>query len=331
MHDMLRASIVTIRDSTLRARKHDSIMKYQYLLLLPLLMLTACKQEQSAEPAPIKTFDLTIKVKNITNRTLFATCFAYMKKNNYPRWRWHKTKVRPLLPQEETIIPITQLTRKDDFHNVYGTLGVFLSQPEAEAAIYELTPDENKVDLDKLHKLTNQTIVLGIEKYGVVGDIFDYSFFPDDMNIPEVPELDFVVENKSGKTIYATAFIYQKKEVQPIWRYDKTPVVRIASGQSKLVDVDTLTDPYDRKYMRGFLAIFDESEQEDANHSTFQLLKEHQKVNLGLLAALRDRKVIIKNQKYGILGDIIDFTVHEPRKIAFSRHDNIKNQPRYSK
>ena len=30
------------------------------------------------------------------------------------------------------------------------------------------------------------------------------------------------------------------------------------------------------------------------------------------------------------MGDIIDFTIKEPRKIAFSRHENIKTQPRYT-
>ena len=96
---------------------------------------------------------------------------------------------------------------------VYGTLGVFTSQTEAQNATYELTSDENKIDLDKVHKLGNQTIVLGVEKYGVVGDIFDYDFFPDDMHIPDIPELDFEVENHTGKPLYATAFIYQKKMI----------------------------------------------------------------------------------------------------------------------
>ena len=306
-----------------------TIMKKLFLLCVTALFVTGCKQPLSSlQKKP--NYDLSIKVKNITKRTLYAASFTYMKQEHVPRWRWHKTKVHTLTPGTETIIPIARFNQKKLMKSAYGVLGVFTDKPAAEKSIYELLPDENKIDLDKVHKLQDQTVVLGIEKYGVVGDIFDYSFFPDELHIPDIPELDFKVENQTGKTIFATAFIYQKKENMPIWRYDKSPVVRIENGQTALIDVDTLTNPYDRKYMRGYLAVFDNDEEDDAYQSTFQLLKTHQKVNVGLLAALRDRKVILKHQKYGILGDVIDFTIKAPRKIAFSKHENIKTQPRYS-
>lgn len=294
------------------------------------LFVVGCKVEQHAEPAKKRTSgELSLTLKNITKKTLYTTCFAYLKKDTAPRWRWHKSTVYELPPQQIVHIPIGYIKNPADFADSYGTLGVFNTRGEAERSVYELTPDNNKVDLDKLHVLQDQVVVLGIEKYGVVGDIFDYSFFPKDFEIPEVPELDFTVENATGKPLYVTAFIYQKKESMPIWRYDKSPVVRVENGQEALVDVDTLTNPYDRKYMRGFLAVFDESEKSDAFHSTFQLLQSHQKINIGLLAALRDRKVVLKSQKYGILGDIIDFVVKEPRKIAYSREKNVKYQPKY--
>lgn len=301
-----------------------------YLGGLIALLLAGCQsgiQEQAAKKK--KSGELSLTVKNITKQTLFATCFAYLKKDNAPRWRWHKTPIHELQPDQTAHIPIATIAHPTNYADSYGTLGVFASRQQAEQAIYELTPDENKVDLDKLHILQDKTIVLGIEKYGVVGDIFDYSFFPTDFEIPEVPELDFNVENETGKPLYVTAFIYQKKENMPIWRYDKSPVVRIEHGHTEMVDVDTLTNPYDRKYMRGFLAVFDESEKQDAYQATFQLLQAHQKINLGLLAALRDRKVVLKSQKYGILGDIIDFVVKEPRKIAYSKAENVRHQPTY--
>lgn len=301
----------------------------RHIALFSFLFLFGCAKQDESAQSKQHGHTIEIKAKNITDRPLYAVCFAYMKQKHAPRWQWHKTPVATLEPNTITPITVGHIAKKAYYNSTYGVLGLFKTKQEADNSIYELTPDENKLDLDKLHKLENKTIVIGLEKYGIIGDIFDYSFFPDDMNIPDVPELDFKVENHTGKTIHVCAFIYQKKENMPVWRYDKSPVVQIEPNQEATIDVDTLTNPYDRKYMRGYLAVFDEGEEQLAHNATFQLLKAEQKLNIGLLAALRDRKVVLKNQKYGILGNLIDFTVKQPRKIAFSKHENIRNQPRY--
>ena len=302
-----------------------------FSLSAALLFSTGCTLNQSkATQLKQPPCSLEVKIRNITKRILYATCFAYIKKENAPRWRWQKSPVFELIPNKEVVIPIDTFQSARSVPDAYGVLGVFTTHHEAENTIYELIPDENKIDLDRLKKIQGQTILLGIEKYGVVGDIFDYSFIPDNTTLQAVPELDFTVENRTGKTLYLTTFVYQKKENMPIWQYDKSPVIALEDGASGLIDVDTITNAYDRKNTRGYLAIFDETEKKEAYDSTYQLLKEHQSINLGLLSELRDRKVILKSQKYGILGDVIDFVVKAPKKIANTKSENIKEQPRYS-
>ena len=277
-----------------------------------------------------KEFPLSIKVKNITKRHLYAACFAYMKKSESPRWRWNKTNVYELVPNKEVTILLDTFKSERATPDAYGVLGVFTSYDEAYNAIYELTPDENKIDLDRIKKLQDKTIILGIEKYGVVGDIFDYSFISNNTPTQELPPLNFEVENKTGKDLYVTAFIYEKDDAMPIWHYDKSDIIKINDNESAEMDIDTINNAYDRKYVRGYLAVFDETEKKEAYDATFQLLKSHQIINMGILSALQNRKVILKNQKYGILGDVIDFVSKEPRKISYSKSENIRYQPRYS-
>ncbi|MDQ5890165.1 MAG: hypothetical protein QG604_39 [Candidatus Dependentiae bacterium] len=299
-------------------------------LSLLILYITGCAFDQPGAKAAQSECTLAVKIRNITKRALYATCFAYIKKEQSPRWRWQKTNVYELIPDKDVIITIDTFKSPRSVPDALGVLGVFTTYEEADNAIYELLADANKIDLDRLQKLRDKTVLLGIEKYGVVGDIFDYSFVPDNAKPHAIPELDFAVENRSGKPLYATAFIYEKKEDMPIWRYDKSPVIKIEPDQTGVIDVDTMTNQYDRKYTRGFLAIFDESEKKQAYDSTYQLLEGHQTINLGLLSALENRKVILKSQKYGIMGDVIDFVVKEPRKITNSKSENIRYQPRYN-
>jgi hypothetical protein len=289
---------------------------FAFFLGLALLTTFGCKQHvlysrTAAEKKKEET--LSVKVKNITSRTLYVTCFCYLKKKNSPRWHWYKTPVHELGEEQETTISIGHIPEYRTRKNVYGVLGVFTERKKAESAIYELMEDHNKIDLDRIVKIKDNTILIGVEKYGIQGDVFDYDFVPDNQEVVEVPELDFVVYNETGKPVYATAFIYQKKEDMPVWKYDKSPVIRIEPGSQGVIDVDTLTDPYDRKYMRGYLAVFDEAEEQQANQATYQLLKEHQKITLGLLSALQSKKVVLKYQRYGILGDSLKFKIEDTR------------------
>jgi len=296
--------------------------KYVPPIICCIIMLTGCQKEEKSSAEQNKNDrTLTLKVKNISKNHLYAACFSYMKKEFNTRWRWHKSNVFLLSPKKEISIPLGTISDKQDLNSVYGMLGIFKSQKQAEDAIYELLPDNNKIDLDRLYKLKDQTLIIGVEKYGVTGDIFDYDIIPNELSkIDLQPELDFKVENRTGKPLYVTAFIYQKKDDMPVWRYDKAPLIRIDNGATGVVDVDTLQNEYDHKYTRGYLAVFEEDEKQEAETATYELLKPYQKVSLGILAKLNHKRVVLNNQKYGILGDTIEFSIKEPRRIDFAKY-----------
>jgi len=300
--------------------------------LCVLLFLSGCTKttKEASATQSTNSYPLAIKVRNITKRTLYAACFSYMKKENAARWYWHKTDVYELIPNRDVTMTLGLFPSKFKLPDAFGILGVFLNYHDAENATYELMPDDNKLDLDRLLKLEGKTVVIGVEKYGIAGDAFDYGFIPDGQNMKDVPALDFSVENGTGKPLYVTAFVYEKKADMPIWEYEKSPVVYIEPNQKGLIEVDKILNAYDRKNIYGYLGVFDGSEKKDAENATYQLLKDNQIVDLGLLSVIREKNIMLKAQKYGIMGDVIEFVTKEPRKISFSKRENIKYQPRYS-
>ena len=194
-------------------------------------------------------------------------------------------------------------------------MGVFDTQKEAEDSIYELLPDKNKIDLGRIIKIKDKKAVVGIEKYGFKKEILDFRLV-DEIE-KRVPELDFIVENKTGRPLWITCFIYQKKTDQPVWRYDKTPVKLIQPNEMIIIDVDAIKEKYDRVYLRGILAVFDETKEKLAKEITYELLPENNKIELYRLMMLRDKKVVLEAEKYGIIGDIVEFSVKPVRKIDF--------------
>lgn len=252
---------------------------------------------------------LSLTLRNTTGHRLYISCFSYLKKNTQRLWQWYKTPVYTLEPGQETIVPISSIKNRRDRAHAFGALALFNSPEQAENAIYELLPDENKLDLDRLESHVGGVIEIGIESYGIAGNIFDYDFIPHHNESQNIPELDFVVGNTTGRDLYVAGFIYQRKDDDAVWRYDKTPVVFIKNGESAVIDVDTITDEYDRSYMRGYIGIFESHEKEIADASTFQLLDERRKVSLGVLYLLKNKKILLTSQKYGILGTHIDYTI----------------------
>ena len=288
------------------------------------LLASGCGTKQGQVKAKIKKEELSIKVKNITQATVFTTCFVYIKKENAPRWRWDKSPVFKVENEQEITIPIAKLSHKRDLEHVYGALGVFNKREDADDAIYELLSDEHKVDLDRVHTINNKTVLLGVERYGnLYPSKIDYEFVEDHTQrgkaIANAEELDFFVENNMDRPVYVAGFIYQKKEDMPVWRFDKTPIVKIHPGELGKIDVDTLTVDYDRKYMRAYLGIFHENEKEEAENSTYQLLKPYQRVNLGPIGDLQDKKISLAVEQYGIMGNMIDFSIKEPHRITFGK------------
>jgi len=261
--------------------------------------------------------ELDFEVLNLTGKKIYLACFTYIKKMAFTRWYWDKSQVHELDEGQSVIIDIDSIEDEKDRENVYGYLAVFDNKEEAEDSIYELLDDDYKIDIDKIIKLKDKRVVLGIEKYGFKEELLDFAII--DKERERIPELDFFVENQTGRNLFVTCFVYQKKENHPIWRYDKTPVKKIAPGQMAIMDVDTIAQKYDRVYLRGFLGVFDETEEKLAQESTYELLAPNNKIDLGRIMLFRDKKVILEPERYGLLGDIIKFSAKPTKKIDFTK------------
>ena len=263
---------------------------------------------------------LSFSVKNATRQTLFVTCFAYLQKHSYSSWRWDKSAVYQLKPNQERLIEIDKTFSKEVAENIYGYLAVFNTQEEAEEATYELLDDAKKLDLDLLHKIGQNVVTIEVEKYGVEEQIFDYHLTGRQIEqLGYQPELDFFVENKTGKTIHITCFVYEQQEDSvdtAVWKYVKTPVQTLDAGEMGIIDIASIKDSYNVLYTRGSLGIFEEDEEELANKATFQLIPEKKIVKLDRLSALRGKKVVLNVEKYGSSGEFLDYVIKtKPRKV----------------
>ncbi len=309
-----------------------------------LLKQEAKATEQKALLQPDASLDF--EVENKTGKTLYVTCFAYMKKRPFSRWRWDKSEIYKIEDNAITTIAMHPIEDEQDRINTFGYLALFDNNKDAEEAIYELLPDSNKIELDLLIHLKGKKVVLEIEKYGMVGEFFDYDFVRKDQNGTKyTPEVDFVVENNTGKTIHVTCFTFQKKakgtwlaektkaawtaldesrDDMSVWRFDKTPLITLKPGESGVIDVDTIVEQRDRKDVTGFLGIFDEDERTQAEQSVFELLEQQNKLSLGRLVSLKGKKVIIEVEKYGTIGNLIDFTTKPVSRIEFDKLNRPK-------
>lgn len=334
-------------------------MNKNYLLgLIAALALmqgcTKCIQEKSCTPTSIpaqappppkpesSTYDsnnpkeLDFDVKNETGKTVYVTCFAYQRKFDFGHWRWDKSPVYKLEDNQTVTIDVDTIPNEQDRNHVFGYLGVFNDQESADDATYELTDDRYLLDLDLLMQLKGKTVTLTIEKYGSRGVFFEYDFVNKDAAAKKnIPELDFPVENKTGKPVIITCFAYEKKakgrwiaatddkDDMAVWRFDKTPLIKLMPDEIGIIDIDTIVGNRDRAYVRGFLAVFDEDEEALAENSTFELLDTKYKLNLGELPRLKNKKIVIEVEKYGIMQDFVDFIVKPVSKIDFKKLKRI--------
>lgn len=278
-----------------------------------------------------KENELDFPVENKTGKTIYAVCFSYIKKIRTNRWRWDKSKIYEIKNNEIKRIDIDTIPDAQDKKEVYGYLGVFNNYKQAAKSTYELLDDNKKIDLDLLYKLKDQTVQITVEKYGFKGDILDFDIVPTKGSEKKYPELDFVVENKTGKTLLVTCFVYELDDDSPVWRYDKTSIIKILPNSYGVINVDTIADAYKRNkpyeksasyarvYMRGYLAVFDESEKDKIEHMTYELLPSKNKISIGRLAALKNKKIVLDVEKYGASGDFIEYNVQPIRRINFKK------------
>lgn len=305
------------------------------------------KQQQEAIPKTAKQPDasLDFDVENKTGKTVYATSFTYMKKRPFTRWRWDKPDVYKIEDDKKVTIALHPIHDEQDRLNTFGYLAVFDTAKEAEEAVFELTPDRNKLELDLLVHLKGKTVVLEVERYGKTYEYWDYDFVPQKKSGGTTPEIDFVVENRTGKTVLLTCFTFQKRakgtwlaqktkaewtaldetrDDMSVWRFNKTPIIKLKPGESGMVDVDTIVEPRDRREVQGYLAVFDEDEHDKAEHATYELLPPENKIQLGKLVTLKGKKVVLEIEKYGTVGDWLDFTIKPVNHINFTKLDRSK-------
>ena len=117
--------------------------------------------------------------------------------------------------------------------------------------------------------------------------------------------LDFIVENKTGKTIYVCCFAYMRKRPLSRWSWRKSSIYKVTDKASVVVHIPKIREADDRKNTFGILGVF-ESDQE-AENSTYELLPDEDKIDLDLLEALQGKKVTIEIEKYGFKKPFYDY------------------------
>ena len=281
--------------------------------------------------------ELDFDVENLTGKPIYVTCFTYQRRRSFERWHWLKSPIYEILPGHSVTIDIDTVPDKHDRNFVFGYLGVMDSKLEAEESIFELLHDSKKLDLDLLHALKGKKVTIQIERYGMKGDFLDYDFVKKDGTGQQaLEELDFAVENQTGKTVFAVGFIYEKKakgswigateekDDMTVWRYERTNVIKLVPGATGVIDVDSIATHRDRGYVRGYLAIFDEVHEDQAKTAIYELLDSANKLNLGELARLGGKKIVLEVQNYGIMQDMVNYTVKPVKKIDFTSINQTK-------
>ncbi len=280
----------------------------------------------AAQDKPNYTFNLD--VENTSGKTLYTCCFAYAKKTKNSLWRWHKSTVIALEDDETKTIPITVSNDIEDIEHTFGTLGIFNTQEEANNATYELLPDKQKIDLDLLYKIADKKITLCIEGYGVKRSFYDYSV-TDSTNTNSPAERSFFnVLNNTKKPIRVCFFSYEDRNMETadsdlpadidrgMWRYYKSDISLIAPGALQKIDLPQQPDTVDDDDSApGYLGIFDENEQKEAEACTFELLAQHKKLSLGGTAGLHEKTIELMLEQYGVKNNIIDYVVKPTQRI----------------
>lgn len=266
------------------------------------------KNNKSNIKKNISKHELDFNVKNETGKTIYVACFSYIPRNYSGYWRWDKSQVYEIKNNESQFIDIDTIKDPIDRKNVYGSLAVFFDLKDTQDSIYELLSENHRLDLDKLYKLKNKTVKIGVEKYGFKKEKLDVEIINSKYSI-KTNELDFVVENKTGKNLWVCCFVYQKKEGEEVWSFNKTELKLIKNNDSAIIDVDTIKDDYNRSFSSGFLGIFSQKNKKMAEDSTYELLKPENKIALGKLTKLKNKKIVLDIEKYGIKNNFIEIYV----------------------
>jgi len=256
-----------------------------------------------------KHSELAFVVKNISNKTLYVTCFSYIKKKMLEHWRWDKSEIYKIEPNEDTMINIDTITIKYDRESIYGSLAIFEDEEEATNSTYELLKEQNRIDLPRLYKLKNNIVQIGTEKYGFHGDIFYLDIDREKPIVSKAISLNFDVENQTSNNLYICCFLYQRKNDMPIWQFDKTDVKLLPNNEKITININKFKNELVRKDIIAYLGVFNENNSEEAEKATYELLKPENKFALGELTKIKNKTVNLEKEKYGQSGTFIDFSI----------------------
>lgn len=325
-HDQSVSSLVDMRQSqrgTIVDPQVDSVADDQKNNVAIEALRVKSPQEDQL-PRINEQDQLTVRCSNKSNKSLILCCFYYTKLRQNAYWRWMKSPLYFLENNDECTIPIIAMDDLLVKQEIIGYLGIFHSKEEAEAATFECLREEQKIDLDYLLELRNTSIEIIINQYGFKKEQIDYRRKADKQEYVVQPELDFMIENRTGKPLLACCFVYQKNSDQDNlmpWKYHKTKIQKIMPNESMLVDIDTIKELYDWIYMRGFLALFEADQMTAAEEATYELLKPEQKINLGRLADVLGKKILITVEKYGSAKKIFEFQQVAATRIDFKQFE----------
>jgi hypothetical protein len=301
--------------------------------------------KKDSDEASVNRNELDFDVENKTGKTVYVTAFVWIHRRDFGHWHWEKSDIYQLDPDATTTIDIKTVPMQEDRSRVFGYLAVFNNRQEADDATIELTNERHLLDLDLLIKLKGKKVTLSVERYGRKKgkdyEYYEYDFVPKDGPEAVLPSLDFAVENNTGKTILITCFVYQKKakgkwiegtgekrerDDVTVWHFAKTPLIKLVPHQVGIVDVGSVTSSYDRKYVRGYLAVFDEDEEEKALNATFELLPSKYKLAIGELDRLKNQKVVLEVDTYGMQPKFIEYVPKPMGHIDFTKLYGTKKQ-----
>lgn len=134
------------------------------------------KQIQKPQQGTLTSSELDFEVENQTGKTIYITCFSYIKKRPFSRWHWNKSPVYKIDDNQTVVVDLPTISDEEDRNNAFGYLGVFDNAQDAENSTIELLDDNKKIDLDIIAQLHGKKVTIDVEKYGIVGEFYDYDF-----------------------------------------------------------------------------------------------------------------------------------------------------------
>jgi|GEM_PF-3431015 len=258
-------------------------------------------------------------VKNELGRKVVVAPFAYVKRFMTDTWHWVNLTALELEQGQQGLVDVGALASQDDAETVFGALRLCATREEAATATYELTADHQRVDVGLFSELNKKTVVLRASQYGIEGERISYEVSPSKWT-KTLPPLDFAVFNTHSEPVFVAAFFYGKEQDSDpfrAWRFTKSPVYELKPGESTVVKVETIKDPYDWKNVKGYLSVFKPNEKLKAQNATYELLLPSEKIALGPLSQLAGKQVALISRLYGT-DTVFDFSTTLPARALLA-------------